>query len=448
VGEARVDGAALAFTLLVAVAATLFFGLAPALQASGFNVAASLKEGGRGSSEGQKGKRLRSALVVSQIAMTMVLMVGAALTAQALIRMQRVDPGFEADRLLTLGVTLSSAKYPDQTQRAAFQDEVLGRLEALAGVEAVGGVSYLPLDFSTGVIGFRVEGREPTSADEDLFANLNNVTAGYFDAMGISLLRGRRFNDADNADAPHVIAINQTMAERFWPGEDPIGRRVLLDEEDTEGGWASIVAVVEDVKHRWLIGEVWPQVYFPQSQYRTRGLRFVVRTSGDPAVVTAAAREAIWSVDRGLPVRGVRTMNQVVAQSLGPFQLASGTLALFGVLALLLACLGIYGVVAYAVNRRLNEFGIRIALGADASDILGLVMKHGTALAGIGTAIGLAIAIALGMVVSGSMPGVPRPGPLLFAGIALPLVAAALAASYLPARRAAKLDPASALRSE
>ena len=448
VGEARVDGAALAFTLLVAIAATLLFGLAPALQGSGFNVAASLKEGGRGASSGLKGKRLRSALVISQVAMTMVLMVGAALTAQALMRMQRVDPGFDTDRLLTMGVTLSTAKYPEQEQRAAFQEQVLERIEAIAGVEAVGGVSYLPLDFSTGVIGFQVEGYQPTSPDEELFANLNNVTAGYFDAMGISLLRGRPFSDADNADAPHVIAINQTMAERFWPGENPVGRRVLLNEKDLEGGWASVVAVVEDVKHRWLIGEVWPQVYFPQNQYRTRGLRIVVRTVGEPAALSTAAREAIWSVDPGIPVRGVKTMNQVVAQSMGPFQLASGILALFGVLALLLACLGIYGVVAYAVNRRMGEFGIRIALGADTSDILALVVKHGAALAGIGLAIGLAIAVGLGLLMSGSMPGVPRPAPLLFAGVALPLVAAALVASYLPARRATRIDPASALRSE
>jgi putative ABC transport system permease protein len=447
VGVARVDAAALFFTLLVAIAATLLFGLAPALQGSGFNVAASLKEGGKGSS-GVKGKRLRSALVVSQVAATMVLMVGAALTAQALMRMQRVDPGFNPNRVLTMGFTLSTANYPEQEQRAAFQEQVAERIEAIAGVESVGGVSHLPLDFSTGVIGFEVEGYEPTSSDEELFANLNNVTAGYFDAMGIALLRGRAFNDADNADAPHVIAINQTMAERFWPGEDPVGRRVLLDEEDPEGGWASVAAVVADVKHRWLIGDVWPQIYFPQSQYRTRGLQLVIRTDGDPTALAAAAREAIWSVDPGLPVRGVRTMNQVVAQSLGPFQLASGIMTLFGILALLLACLGIYGVVAYAVNRRMSEFGIRIALGAETGDVLRLVVKHGAKLAAIGLAIGLVIAVALGTVMSGSMSGVPRPAPLLFAGVGLPLFAAALLASYLPARRATKVDPASALRSE
>jgi putative ABC transport system permease protein len=447
VGVARVDGSALVFTLLVAVLATLFFGLAPALQASGFNIAASLKEGGRGSSDGLRGTRLRSTLVVGQIAMTTLLLAGAVLMAQAFLEMQRADPGFDADRLLTVGVRLSSAKYPDHSQRAAFQADVLQAIGSLPQVESVGLVQRLPLDFSTNVVGFEVPGREPGSPDEEPFANLNLVSAGYFEAMGISVLRGRPFSDADNPDAPPVIAINQTMADRFWPGQDPVGRQVHLDEDEPEGGLATIAAVVTDVRHRWLTGDVWPQIYLPQSQHASRGFTLVVRSAGDPLQLSSSVRQAVWSVDPGLPARSVRSMNQVVAQSLGPFQLASGIFSFFGTLALLLACMGTYGIVAYAVGRRLGEFGVRLALGARAAQIVGLVVRQGVVLATIGMAIGLSLAVALGQLLSGSTAIVPRPGFLTYAAVALPLAVSVLLASYLPARRAARIDPASALRS-
>jgi putative ABC transport system permease protein len=448
VGDASVDGAALGFTVLVSAVAVLFFGLTPALQASRFDVTASLKEGGRGSGSGLRGRRLRSSLVVSQVAMTLVLLVGATLTVQALLQMQSVDPGFDSDRLLTMNVRLTSAKYPDQERRAVFQEETLRQIEAVPGVEAAGVVLYLPLDFSYSALGFEIEGREPASPDERLFGNENFVTPGYFTAMGIPVLRGRLFNASDARDTPRVIAINQTMAERFWPGDNPVGRRVRLDPDEPQGGWATVVAVVGDVKHRWLTEDVWPQIYVPQSQYTSRGFRVVVRAAGDPAALGAAVREAIWSVDPGLPIGGVRTMDQVVQQSLGPIQIVSGLLTMFGLLALLLACVGIYGVVAYSVNRRLNEFGIRLALGADGGDIVKLVIRHGFILTGLGVAIGLVAAFALARVISGAVASVAPPGAIMLLATALPLAVVALMASYLPARRAAKTDPVTALRHE
>ncbi len=447
VGDATVDGAALGFTALVSMVAVVFFGLAPALQASRLDVTATIKEGGRGSSAGAKGKRLRSLLVVSQVAMTLVLLIGATITIQTLIGMQRIDPGFDTDRALTMRVRLSTSKYPERRQRVAFQDEVLQRVAALPQVEAVGGVAFLPLDFSTSYMGFEIEGRAPAAPDERLFANDNKVTPGYFAAMGIPLLRGRPFNRGDSEDTPKVIAINQTMAERFWPGDDPVGRRVLLDPEE-EGDWATIVAVVGDVRHRLLTRDVDPQIYIPQGQQATRAISLIVRTPGEPSAVAAAVRETIWSVDPGMPIGGARTLQEVVAQSLGPFQIVSGLLSLFGLLALLLACVGLYGVVAYSVSRRVNEFGIRMALGAERSDILTLVMRHGAILAGIGVVIGLVISVALTRVMAAAVAGAEQPGIPTFGGVALLLIAVALAASYLPARRAAQVEPVTALRYE
>jgi putative ABC transport system permease protein len=447
VGDATVDGSALGFTLIVSVVATLFFGLAPAVQVSRLPLVENLREGGRGATSA-RGKRLRSVLVVAQVAATLVLLVGATQAIQALMRMQRVDPGFEADRVLTLGVRPSGVRYEEPEQRVAYQREVIEQIGRLSDVEAVGAVTYLPLDFSYSVVGFEVEGRQPTSSDEELFANENFVTPDYFAAIGVPLLRGRTFNTSDTREAPQVIAVNQTMADRFWPGEDPLGRRVRLDPDEAGADWATVVAVVGDVKHRWLTDDVWPQVYTPQSQRTSRGVRLVVRTSGDPAALTARVREAIWAVDPAVPVRNVATMNEIVAQSLGPIQIISALLTAFGALALLLACLGIYGVVAYAVSRRVSEFGVRMALGAETSDVLRLVMRQGALLAGSGALIGLVIAIALTRVASSALAGVEAAGLGWLLLAVLPLAAAALTASYLPARRAARVDPVTALRRE
>ncbi len=447
VGDATIDAATLGFTLLVSLVATMFFGLAPAVQVSRLPLVENLREGGRGVTSA-RGKRLRSALVVAQVAATLVLLVGATQAIQALLRMQQVDPGFDADRVLTLGVRPSGARYAEPERRVAYQRDLIERIENLPDVEAVGAVTYLPLDFSYSVVGFEVEGRQPTSSDEELFANENFVTPGYFAAMRIPLLRGRTFDASDSRESPRVIAINQTMANRFWPGDNPLGRRVKLDPYEAEADWATVVAVVGDVKHRWLTDDVWPQVYTPQSQQTSQGVRLVVRASGDPAALTPRLRDAIWSVDPAVPVRNVATMNEIVAQSLGPIQIISALLTAFGALALLLACLGIYGVVAYAVSRRVSEFGIRMALGAERTDILKLVMQHGALLAGSGALIGLAVAIALTRAMSSAMAAVGAPGISVLLLAVLPLAAAALTASYLPARRAARVDPVTALRQE
>ena len=258
--------------------------------------------------------------------------------------------------------------------------------------------------------------------------------------------------ERENPDAPtedeRELVVDEKIAERYWPGDDPVGRRVLLDPEESGAAWATIVAVVGDVRHRLLTREVDPQIYIPQSQGATRAISIIVRTAGAPSAVAAAVREAIWSVDPGMPIGGARTLQEVLAQSLGPFQIVSGLLSLFGLLALLLACVGLYGVVAYSVSRRVNEFGIRMALGAERTDILSLVIRHGVILAGVGVGIGLVISVALTQVMASTVAGAEKPGILTFAGVALLLTAVALAASYLPARRAAQVEPVTALRYE
>jgi putative ABC transport system permease protein len=448
VGDISVDRTALLFTLLVCAVTTLLFGLAPALQATRLSLSEALSEGGRGGGSGRRGRFLRGSLVVSQVSLALVLLIGATAMVQSAASLRNVDPGFDPAPVLTLQVVLPSSEYSDQDRRIGFHDEAIGRLEAVPGVEAAAAVCFLPLNHATSTMGIAVEGKEPPSADEPFFANDNYVTASYFDAMGIPLLRGRTFSRSDNADAPDVIVINRTMAERFWPGENPIGRRIQLDPNDPEARWTSVVGVVGDVKHRGLQGETWNQLYVPQSQSATRYVHYVIRSSGDPAALTAAARDAIWSVNASQPISGGRTMSQVVAESTGPFQMAGGVLGTLALATLVLACVGIYGVVAYSVSRRVNEIGIRMALGAEKGDVLWLVVKQGATLTGIGVAIGLAISIGLTQVLASVMEGAAAANVTMLIGASAILAAVALLASYLPARRAARIEPVQALRYE
>ncbi len=451
VGALEVDFLALAFTLAVALASALLFGLAPALRGSRVDLSESLKEGGRGGEGGVRGRRLRGLLVVSQLSLAVVLLSGAFLMLGNVSRMQGQDLGFETGEALTMRLVLPRAAYPETAQRAAFFDHLTRRLEALPGIEAAAAVLPLPLSFSTYGVEFEVPGREPASPEEKLTAHEIYATPGYFAALGIPVQRGRVFDDRDTADSAAVVVVNEALAERFWAGADPIGRSLRLRleaDEVTEVTVAGVVAGVRDAPE-WQGRLADAQIYLPWAQHPQRGGHLVVRSAGgDPAALAPVVRAELARIDADLPVSEVWTMERVAAYSVSPLETASRVLIGFAAAAMLLAAIGIYGVVAYTTSRRRHEFGIRLALGAGRGAILRLVLRQGAALAALGIGIGLAAATALGRLVASQMSGLAGPGVLSLAAVALILGAAALLASFLPAHRAARMDPLAALRYE
>ena len=450
VGGFEVDALALAFTMAVALASALLFGLAPALRGSRVDLSESLKEGGRGGEGGVKGRRLRGLLVVAQLSLAVVLLSGAFLMLSNASRMQSRDLGFETGEALTMRLVLPDAKYPEASQRAAFFDDLTRRLEALPGIDSAAAVLPLPLSFATYGVEFEVPGRQPASPEERLSAHSVYVTPHYFAALGIPLRRGRVFDHRDRADSAAVVVVSETLAERFWGGDNPQGRSLRLrlkSDQLTEVTVAGVVADVRDAPE-WHGGLNDAQIYLPWAQHPQRGGHLVVRAGGDPAALAPLVREELRRVDAELPVSEVWTMAKVAAYSVSPLETASRVLSGFAAAALLLAAVGIYGVVAYTTSRRRHEFGIRLALGAGRGSIVGLVLRQGARLAALGLGLGLAASFALGRVVASQMPGVAGPGALSLAAVALILGAAALLASFLPARRAARMDPLAALRYE
>ncbi len=451
VGALAVDAPALAFTMVVALASAILFGLVPALRGTRVDLSGSLKEGGRGGEGGVKGRRLRGLLVVSQLSLAVVLLSGAFLMLGNASRMKSRDLGFDTGQALTLRLVLPQTKYPEAAQRAAFFDDLTRRLEALPGIDAAAAVLPLPLSFSTYGVEFEVPGREPAAPEERLTAHKTYVTPHYFASLGIPLERGRAFDHRDHADSAPVVVVNETLAERYWPGDDPVGRSLrlrLAGEEPTEATVAGVVAGVRDAPE-WQGGLADAQIYLPWAQHPQRGGHLVVRSAGgDPAALAPLVRAELRRADAELPVSEVWPMERVAAYLVSPLETASRVLSGFAAAAMLLAAVGIYGVVAYTTSRRRHEFGIRLALGAGRGSIVGLVLRQGATLAALGLGLGLAASFALGRVVASQMPGVAGPGALSLAAVALVLGAAALLASFLPARRAARMDPLAALRHE
>ncbi|HZS07631.1 MAG TPA: ABC transporter permease [Blastocatellia bacterium] len=433
----------LAFTLLASLAVGILFGLAPALQSLRLDLTTTLKEAGRAA--GRDGARLRSGLVILETALAVVLLVGAGLLINSFVRLLHTPPGFNPRGVVVARTALPAARYPDVERGKAVYREALERIAALPGVESVGLASNLPL---TGEwqIGFRVEG-----GDEKTFYTAHNtwVSNDYFRAMGIALKRGRAFTDADRANTPPVGVVNETLARRFWPNEEAIGKRIRWGGWNP-GGWLEIVGVAADVKMSALEADSPPTVYMPAFQIPRlrRAALFIARTSGDPAGLIAALRREVSAVDAELPVYDVQTMNQVVADSVAQRRFTMWLLAIFAVAALVLAAIGLYGVLAYAVAQRTQEIGIRMALGARRADVLALVLGQGMALALTGVAVGLIASFAMTHLMRSLLFGVSATDPLTFAGVAVLLAGVALVACYVPARRATKVDPMIALRYE
>ena len=448
VGELAVDGRALAFTLVMSFVASLLFGLAPALQTTKPNLNETLKEGDRGGSGGLKHRRLRNALVVFEVAMAMILLACSTLMVQSFYRMQSVEAGFNADNVLTMEIILSPTKYSGDTETNAFYEQVLERVRTLPSVRTAAEVYPLPLNFESMSQSFSIEGREPAQPGEKLGANNFWVTTDYFQTMEIPIVRGRDFSQQDNDQAAPVVIINQQTADRFWPSEDPIGARVHLDPGTEDEHLATVIGVVANSKHFLMNEETAALIYLPQLQDTTRRRFIMVKTAGDPLALVDSVREAVWAVDPILPITTIRSMDQVVAQSLGPWAGGTAVIGMLGLGALILAAMGIYGVISYSVGQRAHEMGIRIALGAQSDGILKLVMKQSLQLAAVGVGIGLVAAFGLSRLIQSLLFGVGALDPIAFVGTPILLAAVALVASYIPALRATRVDPITALRYE
>ncbi|HEV3469187.1 MAG TPA: ABC transporter permease [Pyrinomonadaceae bacterium] len=445
VGEVSLDAGVLAFTVALSLATGVVFGLAPALQASKTDFVETLKEGGRSSSGGRRRSRLRSTLVASEVALTLVLLVGAGLLVKSFARLLEVDPGLDPRGVLTLDVSLPPAKYPERQQIAAFYEQLLAEVAALPGVEKAGAVNVLPLGGNDTSNFVQIEGRPPLPSGQALRAGRRNVGADYFGALRIPLKGGRAFAPSDSAEAPPVVVINEAMARAFFAGEDPIGRRIRTGDRSP---WVTVVGVVGDVRHRGLDVETRPEMFFPHAQSPSREMTLAVRTAGDPVALVGPVRERVRAVDRDQPVGNVKTMEAWLAESVASRRFSVLLLAAFALVAAVLAALGIYGVVSYGVAQRTHELGLRIALGARRADVLRLVIRQGMKMTLVGAAVGLAASLALTRVMSGLLYGVSATDPSVYAAVSLLVAAVAFLACYVPARRATRVDPMEALRHE
>jgi len=438
-----VMGFGLAATLLTAA----LCGLIPALQASRTNLSESLKEGGRFPGAGPGRQRARSCLVVAEVTVALVLLAGAGVMLRSFLRLRSVDPGFRADQVLTVRLALVQSKYAEARQKTAFYRDLLERVRSLPGVQSAAATNHLPMvsDFARG---FTIGGRPAPPPGEWPVARYRAVTPEYFRAMGIAVLEGRVFTEQDHDQAPGVAVINQTLARRHWPAADPIGQRVNLERPDRQGAWRTIVGVVSDVRHRGLDAEIQPEVYVPYYQKPEAATTLVARATAEPVTLAAAVRAAVRAVDADQPVGEVRTMERVVAESesMGSRRTVMVVLGAFAAVALLLAAVGVYGVISYSVVQRRPEIGVRMALGAGSGEVRRMVVRQALELAATGVAIGAAAAFALTRFLAKLLYGVSAADPATFAAAAALLVGVSILASYLPARAATRVDPLAALR--
>lgn len=443
--EIGVDGQVLGFTLLISLATGIVFGLVPALAASRPDLNEALKEGGRSATPGASRGRLRGALVVAEVALALLVLVGAGLLMKSFVQLRSVDPGFQPAKLLTMWLFLGNAKYAQQEARLTFLKDLTARLEALPGVEGVGIADDLPIAGTDSSMLLTVEGRD-APAGERLISGVHVVNPRYLEGMGIPLLKGRTFTERDTSEAPEVLLVNETMAHRLWPGEDAIGKRIKLGNPNSE--WAEVVGVVRDVKHNGLSAEPTMDAYGSHLHDPWPWMSVSLRSNLDPASLESAVRREVQAIDPNQAVANFKTMDQVIGESVGERRLSLALFALFAVVALLLAAVGIYGVMAYGVTQRTHEIGIRMALGARTGDVLKLVVGQGMTLALTGVAAGLCAAYGLTRLMTSLLFEVSATDTFTFVVIAFVLAGVALLACYLPARRAAKIDPMIALRYE
>jgi putative ABC transport system permease protein len=441
--DVAVNGRALGVALLLAISTGLLFGLVPALHLARLDIGATLKEAGA-LREGVRRRRARSALVVAETAIALTLLAGAGLMMRSFLQLQAVDPGFEPRDAATLQVLLPAARYPEAVHLDQFRDAIEQRIAAKPGVVAVGGATLLPLSGTTSDTDFMIEGQPAPTAGNAPVVHFRSVTPGYFTAMGMTLLRGRTLTDQDRSDAPGVVVINQTMADRYWPGENAIGKRITTSSP--EGPWTTVVGVVRDMRHFGLDAPVRPEMYLPYAQVSARQYNIVVRTRDRAAEILPVVRTELRALDPDLPVTGMQTLETIVGQSVAMPRLFVSFFGFFAAVALLLAGIGIYGVTAHAVSQRTQEIGVRIALGADRREVMVMIVGQSMKVAAAGLAIGIVAALLLARLLGSLLFELSPYDPVTFVTIALLLATVAFAASFTPARRAATVDPVKALR--
>jgi putative ABC transport system permease protein len=448
----KLDTTVLVFTAVIALATGILFGLAPAVQASGFELRGGLNEVSRGGSSSGESKRLRSVFAISEIILATVLLIGAALLVQSLSRMEDVATGFRPQGLLVADLPLSPTAYTDAAKRLNFFDAVLDKLRAQPGVRSAGAASFLPISGAGSIIHFNIQGRPPKNPGEFILAGFRMVSPGYLDTLGVPLLRGRLVEPQDTERSAPVIVINNAMARQFFPGQSPLGRHIQLGAIPTAGvPWMEVVGVVGDLKSS-LSSDPQAEMYVPFRQADALlpvfSLSFVMRTDGNPMALAPEFREAVHSLDPGQPIVKVRTMEDNIAASVVQPKFRATLLGVFSGVALVLAAIGIYGVIAYSVAQRTREIGIRMTLGADRGAVLRLILGQGLLFAMIGVTLGLAAAFGLTHFLKSFLFEVSAFDPITFTTAAVVLLTVVLAASWIPARRATRVDPIVALREE
>lgn len=437
----------LSFAVGLAILISLVFGIVPAFAASHTNVDDALKEGGRSNTQGREHHYLREVLVVMEVALAMILLVGAGLLLRSFQRVLETNPGFQPEHVLTASLSLPESQYKQDAQIRSFYQQLMERLQRVPGAKSAGASTDLPLEAGWTHL-FTPEGYQPPPGAGLNLSNHSVILGQYLQTMGVPLVRGRYFTEQDDNSSTHVLLVSESLAKRYWPNADPIGKRLKWGPPQSKDPWLTIVGVVGDVKQGALDIGTTPHTYEPFLQNTGRSLSVAIRASGEPASLASALRATVWTIDSQLAVAQARTMDQVISESTTPRRFSVFLLAGFACVALVLSAIGIYGVIAYSVVRRIHEIGIRMALGAQRGDVMRLVIRQGLRLLVVGVFIGIAGALALTRLLASFLYGVRPTDPFTFASVVAILVGVAVLASYIPARRATKVDPIVALRYE